>query len=250
MSLTDAKGTVVEFTPRGALRVLLVGATGLIGSHCLELLLQAPKITQVIAPTRRTLPHRSDKLRNLLVDFDRLDEYEELYQVDAIMCSLGTTIKQAGSKEAFRKVDYQYCLDIAQNAREHQAKAFYLVSAVGADTRSPFFYSRVKGELETQLKRLQYNCLSIYRPSLLLGDRSEFRFGEVLAGKAAKLVNPLLTGGASRYRAIKAEMVARAMVNEVIAVGADPGPNHKVNVYTHDKIVTLAQHPEQLLTRS
>ena len=148
------------------LTVLLAGATGLIGSHCLDYLLADPKVKKVIAPTRRTLSNTSKKLRNVLVDFDRLDEYEELYHCDAIICCIGTTIRQAGSKAAFKQVDLQYCLDIAELGRTYEAKAFYLVSAMGADPSSLFFYSRVKGELERHLIQLEYDYLSIYRPSL------------------------------------------------------------------------------------
>lgn len=248
------KCSVVEIPSRKQLKVLLVGATGLIGGHCLEFLLKESSVSKVYAPTRRTLPHRIDKLRNLLIDFDRLDEYEELFHVDAIICCLGTTIKQAGSKAAFRKVDLEYCLDFAQLARGYDAKAFYLVSAIGADSKSPFFYNRVKGELEDQLKNLQYDYLSIYQPSLLLGQRDEFRLGEKIASKLTGLVNPFMGGAVSKYKPIQGEVVARAMVNECSRVGADPsacnptGP--QVNVYSHDKIVTLARYPEKLIIRN
>ena len=96
------------------MKVLLLGATGLIGRHCLLGLLKQAAVEEVIAPTRRNLSIKDKKLYNALVDFDRLDEYAELFQVDAIICCLGTTIKQAGSKANFKKVDYQYCVDAAE----------------------------------------------------------------------------------------------------------------------------------------
>tara|TARA_B100000902_G_scaffold95410_2_gene98208 strand:- start:69 stop:743 length:675 start_codon:yes stop_codon:yes gene_type:complete len=222
------------------MKVLLLGATGLIGHHCLSYLLNNKKVTETIAPTRRSLCMRDQSLHNVLVDFDRLDEYPELFEVDAIICCLGTTIKQAGSRARFRQVDYQYCLDAAELGRAHSAKTFSLVSAIGAYERSPVFYSRIKGELESHLRELEYPVLSIFQPSLLLGDRQEQRLGELAAAKLAPLFNPLLMGGLSDYKAIDAELVARAMVNDCLDSQHDVGDKPKVRVYRHDKIVKLA----------
>lgn len=227
--------------------VMLAGATGLIGSLCLDLLLANPNVKKVIAPTRRTLSNTSEKLRNVLVDFDRLDEYPELFEVDAIICCLGTTIKQAGSREAFKRVDLEYCLDIAELGRRHNARAFYLVSAMGADSKSPFFYSRVKGDLERHLRLLEYDYLSIYRPSLLMGEREDNRLGESIGIKLAGVVNPFLSGSLAKYKAIKAENVAKAMVNECLTVAHSGRRSDGANIYTHNKIITLAQNPEYLL---
>ena len=238
---------VVSSINEPPLTVLLAGATGLIGSHCLELLLASPRVGKVIAPTRRTLANPSDKLRNVLVDFDRLDEYQELFQCDAVICCLGTTIRQAGSKEAFRKVDLEYCLDLAELGRSHTAKAYYLVSAMGADPNSLFFYSRVKGELERRLIQLEYDYLSLYRPSLLIGDREEHRRGESFGIKMAGVVNPFLMGSLAKYKAIDATKVARAIVNECLGVSVPKKPGPQVNIYTHNQIVTLASHPEKIL---
>lgn len=231
------------------MRVLLLGATGLIGKHCLEHLLASSGVEKVIAPTRRTINNRDKKLRNVLIDFDNLDEHEELFQVDAIICCLGTTIKQAGSKSAFRKVDYQYALEAAQLGRTKKAKAFYLVSAVGADAKSPFFYSRVKGELEKKLRQLEYDVLSVYQPSLLLGDREDRRFAEHAFAKVARYTNPLLSGRLTKYSAVGAELVAKAMVNESVYHGKAVPAGPKVNVYRYDNIVTLAHNPENILKR-
>ncbi len=227
------------------MKVLLLGATGLIGHHALEGLLSASQISQVIAPTRRTLPatalNNSSKLRNVLIDFDRLDEYPELFDVTTILCCLGTTIKQAGSKEKFRKVDYQYCRDAAELGRAHRAKAFLLVSAIGSSVTSPFFYSRVKGELEQHLRDLEYNQLSIYRPSMLLGEREEFRLGEKIYSKITPLVDPFMRGPLRHYHAIQGKTVAQAMVNECLQLGEVIPPGPKVSIYSYDRIVKLAQ---------
>ena len=223
------------------MKVLLLGATGLIGHYCLEGLLAAPEVTQVIAPTRRTLPNKDAKLRNVLIDFDRLDEYPELFDVSTIVCCLGTTMKQAGSRENFRKVDYQYCRDAAELGRANRVKAFLLVSAIGASSTSPFYYSRVKGELERHLRSLQYDHLSLYRPSMLLGDRDEFRLGEVLYSKVVPLVDVFMRGPLQDYHAIPGKTVARAMVNETLALGEIVPAGPKVNMYAYEDIVKLAQ---------
>lgn len=223
------------------MKVLLLGATGLIGHHCLQLLLSAPGVTQVIAPTRRTLPNKDARLQNVLIDFDRLDEYPELFDVDVILCCLGTTMKQAGSRENFRKVDYQYCRDAAELGRSHRARAFLLVSAIGASASSPVYYSRVKGELEQHLRSLEYDYLSIYRPSMLLGDRSEFRLGEALYARVTPLVDLFMRGPLKPYHAIQASTVARAMVNEALQLGRAVPVGPKVAVHSYENIVKLAQ---------
>jgi len=227
--------------------VLLMGATGLVGRYCLAHLLASPDVYKVVAPTRRTINNRDKKLRNVLVDFDNLDEFEELFQVDAIICCLGTTINQAGSRSAFRKVDFHYALETAQLGRSNKAKAFYLVSAVGADPKSPFFYSRVKGQLENKLRELEYRNLSIYRPSLLIGDREDRRGAENFLAKIASITNPLLSGRLTKYAAISAEQVAKAMVNECTFKKTPAKKKPVVNIYKHDTIVTLANSPEYLL---
>jgi len=223
------------------MKVLLLGATGLIGRHVLEGLLAAPQVSELIAPTRRTLSNTHPRLRNVLIDFDRLDEYPELFDVTTIVCCLGTTMKQAGSKENFRKVDYQYCRDAAELGRAQRARAFLLVSAIGSSATSPVYYSRVKGELEQHLIELEYNHLSLYRPSMLLGERSEFRLGEKLFSKLTPLIDPFMRGPLRHYHAIPARTVAQAMVNECLALGEVIPQGPKVNVYPYDKIVKLAQ---------
>jgi len=227
------------------MRVLLLGATGLIGRHCLSFLLDASAshsnlVTEVVAPTRRSLQIKDQRLHNVLVDFDRLDEYRELFEVDAIICCLGTTIKQAGSREQFKLVDYQYCLDAAELGRAHSVASFSLVSAIGASEHSPFFYSRVKGELEAHLRELEYPHLAIFRPSLLLGDREQQRLGEMAAARIAPLFNPLLVGSMAVYKAIDAALVARALVNECLNSHNQSQSRPGVKVYSHDQIVKLA----------
>jgi uncharacterized protein YbjT (DUF2867 family) len=139
------------------------------------------------------------------VDFDRLDDHAELFRVDAVFCALGTTMKQAGSRDRFRRVDHDYVLDVARLGAEHGARHFLLVSAIGANAQSRVFYNRVKGEVEEAVSALPYRSVTIVQPSLLLGDRTEVRRGETIGEKLAFLLP-------RRYKPVKATAVAAALV--------------------------------------
>jgi uncharacterized protein YbjT (DUF2867 family) len=190
---------------------MLCGATGLVGGECLRLLLADPTFQRVVVLTRRPLPDdipagaNPARLEQHVVDFDRLDAQAHLFQVDTIICALGTTRKQAGSKERFRRVDFDYPLQIARLGRQQGADHFLLVSSIGANARSHFFYTRVKGEIEDAVSSLGYPAVSIVRPSVLLGERREARPGEKLAGLFAFLTPP-------RYKPVAAAVVADALV--------------------------------------
>lgn len=187
--------------------VVLSGATGLVGREALRLLLADPGIAQVVVLVRRPLADApaSPKLVAHVVDFERLDATAPPFAADQLVCALGSTIRQAGSEERFRAVDFGYPLALARLAVARGARHVLLVSALGADPRSRVFYNRVKGELEAALSALPLPALSIVRPSLLLGDRAEFRLGEVLAKPFALLV-------LGRYRPVHARDVAAALV--------------------------------------
>lgn len=188
-------------------RVLLAGATGLVGSELLRLLANDPQIKELRTLVRRPLP--PDKLNPRVlecrINFEMLDQYPELFAVDWVFCALGTTIRQAGSQENFRKVDYDYPLVIAKNARAQGASHFLLVSALGAEPHSRIFYNRVKGELEEAIQALGYPAVTIVRPSLLLGEREEQRRGEEIA-KRFTWIMP------ARYKPVPATQVAAALV--------------------------------------
>lgn len=186
---------------------LVIGATGLIGNLLTHQLLESPQYETVKVLVRSPLKWKHPRLQEVTFDFERPNGL--LTQADDIFCCLGTTMKKAGSKEAFKKVDYQYPLDIARLGRESGAQQFLIVTAMGADPDSSFFYNRVKGEVERDLKALQYPALLIFRPSLLLGNRGENRLGERLAEGAMRLFNPLIP---ARYKGIEAAKVARAML--------------------------------------
>jgi uncharacterized protein YbjT (DUF2867 family) len=213
---------------------LLLGASGLVGGHVLDLLLADESYGRVVMLGRRPLARDHAKLTQRAVNFDKLADDAALFRADDVFCCLGTTIKQAGSQEAFRKVDFTYALESAQLALRQGAGQFLLVSSLGADSRSSVFYSRVKGETEAAISSVGFECVQIFRPSLLTGDRAESRTGEVVAEKFAAVFSFAFVGPLKKYRPIAARAVAAAMVNV-----AEQRPRG-VNVYESDRILTLA----------
>jgi uncharacterized protein YbjT (DUF2867 family) len=220
---------------------MLLGATGLTGGKVLDGLLASSEVSSVVTPVRRALALSHEKLEQREMDFDRMSEHGELFAVDAIICCLGTTIKKAGSREQFRKVDYGYPLKAAELGRANGVKAFVLMSAIAASSSSTVFYNRVKGEAEDGVKSLGFPCLSIYQPSLLLGKREEQRTAEALGIKAMPLINRALIGPLERFRGIEAGTVARAMVNEVCALVRENPVGPVVRVHEYPDIVALAK---------
>lgn len=202
---------------------LVAGATGLVGSHVLELLLADPRWSHVVTVGRRKPPQQHATLEHRVLDLSGLERVNDLPHVDDVFCCLGTTIKQAGSQPAFRLVDHDFVVGLARAGLRAGASQFLLVSAIGADAESRVFYSRVKGETEAAIRKLPYRGIQIFRPSLLLGDRSEFRLGERIAALGAPMLPLLLVGRLRRYRPIQAATVARAMIS--IAREAPRGPN-------------------------
>ncbi|HZE94479.1 MAG TPA: NAD(P)H-binding protein [Gemmatimonadales bacterium] len=218
-------------SPRTA---LLAGATGLVGSSVLEFLLADPEWSRVVTVGRRTTPARHEKLEQRIVDLGALEAVADLAPADDVFCCLGTTIKQAGSQAAFRRVDHDFVVGLARAGLRAGAKQFLLVSAIGGDPESRVLYSRVKGEGEAAVRKLPYRAIQIFRPSLLLGKRVEFRLGERIMMLAAPLLSVFLVGRLRRYRPIQAATVARAMVN--LAREAPRGPN----VFEYDAMVAHA----------
>jgi uncharacterized protein YbjT (DUF2867 family) len=222
------------------MKVMLLGATGLTGGKVLEGLLASTGVSSVVAPVRRAIDVSHEKLEQHEIDFDRIHEHGELFAVDAIICCLGTTISKAGSREQFRKVDFGFPLKAAELGRANGAKAFVLMSAIAASSSSTVFYNRVKGELEDRVRALGYPWLSIYQPSLLLGEREERRVAEGLGMKAMPLINRVLIGPLERFRGIEAATVARAMVNEVVSMVSEAPAEPVVRVHEYPDIVALA----------
>ena len=195
---------------------LLAGASGLVGGHCLRLLLASTRYERVIAVVRSRLPAEFDhpRLTELVVDFSRLGDVRKRLVADDVFCALGTTMRQAGSQRRFREVDFEYPLKLAQLLRSAGARHFSIVSAKGASPRSPFFYSRVKGEVEAGLVSMGWPSLAIVRPSLIGGSRNPPRPFERLAER-------LLRFAPRSLRTVPAEQIARAMLG--CAIEQRPG---------------------------
>ena len=191
---------------------LLVGATGLVGSELLNLLVNDDNFSTITALTRKPLNIKNTKVNEVLVDFNTLENHSESIKADVVFCCLGTTIKTAGSKDAFKKVDYEYPLKIAKIAKQNGANTYNIITALGADKNSVFFYNKVKGEIQEALQNLGFEQLNIIQPSLLLGEREEKRMSEGIGQKLAPIFNNLMIGGLKKYRAIDGRQVAKAML--------------------------------------
>ena len=215
---------------------LIAGASGLVGGECLTRLVRHPRYDRVIAFVRQPLSITHAKLEQRVIDFETLETLPDFPASDDVFCCLGTTMKKAkGSEQAFRRVDYDYVVHLAQRARAAGAQQFLLVSAIGAGAKSPIFYNRVKGEAEEAVARLGFPGYYVFRPSILAGDRPEHRPAERLGLAVASGVSIALVGPLRKYRPIQAGTVAEAMVR--VAVKAPGG----VNVYASDIIERLAQ---------
>lgn len=194
------------------MKVLIAGASGLVGQYLLQALLKDARVSQVVSVSRRSLGRTDAKLREIVLDFS-LIENTDLPVSDCAYCCLGTTIKVAGSKEAFYKVDHDYVLKFASAAKAAGAKTFVIVSATGADPKSRVFYNRVKGQTESDLARLGFESLIVLQPSLLLGERKESRPFEQLFVKLSPALRIFLQPF-KMVLPIEASRVAEVMLKE------------------------------------
>ena len=192
---------------------IVVGATGLIGGFVVQQLLEDNRYRKVRLLSRRLLDLEHEKLEQHVVDFDNLLSFRSMVDTDHVYCCFGTTIKKAGSQQEFIKIDHDIPLRISKFANENGVKYFALVSSVGASSASSNFYSNTKGLLEDNVKEQFKQKLAIFRPSLLLGDREEVRTAEKIGQTFFPLLNPFMLGSFKKYKAIKAETVARAMIS-------------------------------------
>jgi uncharacterized protein YbjT (DUF2867 family) len=200
---------------------LLAGATGLTGEALLTRLLAHPEYSEVRV-IGRTPPRREHgRLKFIGSDFSDLDRLGAALGADDVYCCLGTTIRTAGSQAAFERVDYHMVVELARAAQKAGAKRFIVVSAVGASVKSPAFYSRVKARMEQAVSELPFEAVQVVRPSLLLGARREFRPAEFLSQKLAPLLAPFFLGPLAKYRPVRADAVAEAMVQ--LALGGAKG---------------------------
>lgn len=211
---------------------LLLGASGLTGRNVLQLLLNDSLYTQVTIYVRRPVKLSHPKLIQQVINYETLDTAVE---ANDVFCCLGTTIKKAGSQQAFRQVDLVYPLRVAALQLAAGSTQFNLISAVGASERSGVFYSRIKGEVEQALQRMGFPQLHIFRPSIIIGERDERRTGEKIALGLARVIAPLLIGPLRKYRPVTALAIARAMLH--YAHAAEPG----MHVITSDQIQLFEQ---------
>ncbi|MBB6599275.1 NAD-dependent dehydratase [Luteimonas sp. MC1825] len=198
------------------MKLLLFGATGLVGGEVFRLAIADPRISAVTAPVRRELPAQAG-LVSPRVDFEQLPEDAHWWQADAVICALGTTLRAAGSRDAFRRVDHAYPLEVARIARRHGTPTYVLNSAMGADPASRFFYNRVKGDLERDLARIGFPSLTFVRPGLIGGERNEVRVGERAMAAVLRIAAPVLP---PRLRINPATNIASAMLEAAVAAAA------------------------------
>lgn len=191
---------------------LVAGATGLVGTALLRQLLDREEYTGIRVLGRRPPAVEAGKIRYVASDFGNLGQLRAELAVDDVYCCLGTTLRQAGSRAAFERVDFHMVVDLARAAQQAGAQRFLVVSAVGASAQSPAFYSRVKARMEHVVAEVPFTAVHIVRPSLLLGARQEWRPGERLSQRLSPLLSPLLRGPLAKYRPVPAEDVAAAMV--------------------------------------
>ncbi|MBW4084224.1 NAD(P)H-binding protein [Paenibacillus sp. S150] len=215
---------------------LVLGATGLVGRALTEDLLNG-QWEEVRVLVRHPLKLRHPRLKQVIIDWEQLGQYKEQFAgVYAVFCCLGTTIKKAGSQEQFERVDLDYPLAAAALASACGVKQFLAVSSMGANAKSRTFYTRTKGKVEAGLIAAGFTGLHLFRPSLLLGEREESRFGERAASMVMKALDFAMIGKAAKYRAVPAAKVARAMMNIALA------DTRGVHIYTNDVIHVIGKN--------
>jgi uncharacterized protein YbjT (DUF2867 family) len=195
--------------------VLLFGASGLIGSELVQLLLRDDKIKSLKVFVRKTLAITDQKLIEILVDFEHLEDFKHEFQGDALFCCIGTTRKKTPDLEAYKAIDYGIVLAAANLAKKNQVPQVHLVSAIGAAVSSKIFYNRLKGEIEKDVLKLDFPTTLIYQPAMLIGKRSESRPAEFIAQKIMPFFDVFLLGKAQKYHSIEAKKVAESMLDNL-----------------------------------
>ncbi|RAJ83287.1 uncharacterized protein YbjT (DUF2867 family) [Chitinophaga dinghuensis] len=219
---------------------IVIGATGLTGTHLVSALLHDGYYTHVRVLARKHAFNPRPGLESIIVDYEDEATLKNLLQGDVLFCCIGTTIKKAGTKENFRKVDFDIPVRCARIAHANGVKQFLVMSSIGANLYSRSFYLRTKGQLEAAIEGIGFASTSIFRPSFLIGQRQEFRFGEWISKYLIQLFYFLLQGRWKKYRGIKAATVASAM--HKIAKKNEPG----VAIYESDAIQEIGETPDSV----
>ena len=191
---------------------LIIGSTGLIGSELVNLLLDSNDYTKVITFVKRDSGIKHPKLTQYVIDFDKPETYTDLVVGDDFFCTIGTTIKKAGSQNAFRKVDFEYPKQFAAFALDNKVKQFLIISSLNADAMSGNFYLKTKGEIQDFLKNCAFESVAVLQPSLLLGNRTEFRLGEKVGAFFMKAFSFVFQGNLKKYKPIEGKTVAKALL--------------------------------------
>lgn len=212
---------------------IIIGASGLVGSFITLKLLDDDRYEKVKVFVRNSLDIKHPKLEENIVNFDNLAEWSNKIIGSEIYSALGTTLKKAGSKEKQYKIDFTYQYDIAKAACDNKVKSLLLVSSLGANYKSTNFYLRMKGSLDEKIQQLAFDKIRIFRPSVLIGLRSEERFGESISIKIAGIITSIIPAF-KKYKPIKASLVAEAMIK-----CANKTTLKKINIYEGDEIFNL-----------
>ncbi|CAM3979437.1 oxidoreductase [Flavobacterium sinopsychrotolerans] len=191
---------------------LIIGSTGLIGSELLNLLLESSHYAKVITFVKRDTGIKHPKLTQHIIDFDKPETYKNLVVGDDFFCTIGTTIKKAGSKKDFRKVDFEYPRQFAAFALQNKVQKYLIISSLSADANSGNFYLKTKGEIQDFLKDCNFESVAVLQPSLLLGNRTEFRLGEKVGAFFMKTLSFLFLGNLKKYKPIEGKTVAKALL--------------------------------------
>jgi len=199
-----------------AYKAIIAGASGLIGSKLLTILLSMPEYNEVVILVRKSTGIQHTKLKELVIDYDQLDNYADKISGHAIFSCLGTTNNKTPDKDIYRKIDHDYPVKLAQLGLKNGVKQFHLASSLGADAKSSTFYLKLKGETEEDIEKVGLKTVHIYQPSFITGDRKEHRLSEKILIPIMKLIDPLLFGSFKKYRSIPAQTIAMAMFKESI----------------------------------
>ena len=217
-----------------AYKAIIAGASGLIGSELLSILLKQPEYDAITILVRKPTGIKHKKLTEVILDFDRLDNYAELINGHAVFCCLGTTKNKTPDERIYRKIDHDYPVKLAQLALQNGVPQYHIVTVIGANANSSTFYVKLKGETENDVKHLGLPVLHIYQPALITGDRKEYRLSEKIITPIMLIIDHLLFGSLKKYRSIPAKTIAMAMFKQSIT------NNEGVFIHPSDNIKQIA----------